>query len=52
LVFERRVLRTIYGSTKDKGGTWRIITNAKLETLIKRENIVRFIKSHVLFKFN
>jgi hypothetical protein len=30
LVFERRVLRKIYGPPQDKGGTWRIITNAKL----------------------
>jgi hypothetical protein len=48
LVFERRVLREIYGPTQDKDGTWRIKTNAELETLIKRENVVRFIKSRRL----
>jgi hypothetical protein len=45
LVFERRVLRKIYGPTQDKDRTWRIKINAELETLSKRENIVRFIKS-------
>jgi hypothetical protein len=45
LVFERRVLREIYGPTQENDGTWRIKTNEKLENLIKKKNIVRFIKS-------
>ena len=45
LVFERRFLRKIYGPTQNNDGTWRIKTNEELETLIKKENIVRFIKS-------
>ena len=45
LVFERTVLRKIYGPTQNNEGTWRIKTNEELETLIKKENIVRFIKS-------
>ena len=48
LVFERRVRRKIYGPTQDIDGTWRIKTNEELETLIKKENIVRFIKSQRL----
>ena len=40
LVFERRVLRKIYGPTQNNDGTWRIKTNEKLETLIKKENTV------------
>jgi hypothetical protein len=48
LVFERGVLRKIYGPIQDKDGTWRITSNAELEILIKRKNIVRFIKSHRL----
>jgi hypothetical protein len=47
LVFERRVLRKIYGPTLDNDGTWRIKTN-ELEILIKKKNIVRFIKSQRL----
>jgi hypothetical protein len=37
LVFERRVLRKIYGLTLDNDGTWRIKTNEELEILIKKE---------------
>ena len=45
LIFGRRVLRKIYGPTLDSDGTWRIKTNEELETLIRKKNIVRFIKS-------
>ena len=48
LVFERRVLRKIYGPTLDNDETWRIKTNEVLEILIKSKNIVRFIKSQRL----
>jgi hypothetical protein len=44
LVFERRVLRKIYGPTLDNDGTRRIKTNEELEILIKKKKIVRFIK--------
>jgi hypothetical protein len=37
LVFERRVLRTIYGPTQDNDGAWRIKTNEELENLIKKK---------------
>jgi hypothetical protein len=47
LVFERRVLRKIYGPTLDNNGTWRIKTNKELEILIEKK-IVRFIKSQRL----
>jgi len=43
-MFERRVLRKIYGPTQDNDGTWRIKTNEELEVQIKKETIVRFIK--------
>jgi hypothetical protein len=36
LVFERRVLRKIYGPTHDNDGGWRIKTNEELENLIKK----------------
>ena len=48
MVFERRLLRKIYGPTLDSDGTWRIKTNEELEMLIKKKNIVRFIKSQRL----
>jgi len=34
MVFERRVLRKIYGPTLNNDGTWRIKTNEELEILI------------------
>jgi hypothetical protein len=48
LVFERRVLRKIHGPTQDKDGIWRMKTNEELEYVIKRKNIVRFLKSQRL----
>jgi len=35
LVFERRILRKIYGPTLDSDGTRRIKTNEELEMLIR-----------------
>jgi len=37
LIFERRVLRKIYGTTQDADGTWRIKTNGELEILIRKK---------------
>jgi len=48
LIFERRVRRKIYRPTQDNDGTWRIKTNEELEILIKKQIIVRFIKSQRL----
>jgi len=48
LIFERRVLRKIFGPTQDDDGTWRIKTNKELEILIEKKTIVRFIKSQRL----
>jgi len=45
LVFERRLLRRIFGSTQKTNGEWRQKTNEESENLINHENIVRHIKS-------
>jgi hypothetical protein len=42
-VSERKILRKIHGPVKEKE-IWRIRKNDELEDIIKRENIVRFIK--------
>jgi len=42
-VFERKILRKIYGPVKENE-LWRIRPNNELETIIKGKNIVRFIK--------
>ena len=44
LVFERRILRKIYGPTLDSDGTWRIKTNEELETLIKEKKYCKIYK--------
>jgi hypothetical protein len=45
LVFERRILRRIFGPTQKTDGEWRLKTNEELENAIRYENIVRHIKS-------
>jgi hypothetical protein len=48
LIFERKILRKIFRPTKELNGLWRIKTNEELEEVIKRKNIIRFIKSQRL----
>jgi len=42
-VFERKILRKIYGPVRENE-LWKSRRNDELEAIIKRENIVRFIK--------
>jgi hypothetical protein len=48
MVFERKVLRRIFGPTKEQDGTWRIKTNNELEKLIRLKNITNHIKAQRL----
>ena len=50
LVFERKILRGIFGPTKENQ-TWRIKTNEELDKLIKHGNIVNYIKAQRLSWF-
>jgi len=43
-VFESKVIRQIYGPTKDKH-EWRIRTNQEIKELLIKKDIVRFIKA-------
>jgi len=45
LVFERGILRRIFGPTQKANGEWRLKTSEELENAIGYENIVRHIKS-------
>jgi hypothetical protein len=47
LVFERKILRGIFGPTKENQ-IWRINTNEELDKLIKLKNIVNHIKAQRL----
>ena len=44
LVFERKILRRIFGPTQKANGEWKLKTNEELEEAINNENIVRYIK--------
>jgi len=51
VVFERKVFRRIFGPTKERGGTWRIKTNDKLDELIRHKNIINHTKAQRLSWF-
>ena len=50
LVFERKLLRRIFGPTKENQ-IWRIKTNEELDKLIKHKSIVTCIKAQRLSWF-
>ena len=45
VVFERKELRKIFGSTKESDSTWRIKTNDELYELIRHKVIINHIKA-------
>ena len=47
LVFERKILRKIFGPNNENG-IWRIKTNQELNEIIKRRNIINFIRAQTL----
>ena len=48
MVFERKILRRIYGPTKARDGTWRIKTNEELNRLTESRNTINYIKAQKL----
>jgi len=50
LVFERKILRRIFGPTKENP-IWRVKTNEELDKLIKHKNIINYIKAQRLSWF-
>jgi hypothetical protein len=50
-VFERKMLRKIFGPTKEDSGIWRIKTHKELKELIKRQSIINYVKSQRLSWF-
>jgi hypothetical protein len=51
IVFERKVLRRIFGPTKERDGTWRIKAKDELDELIRHKNIINYIKAQRLSWF-
>ena len=47
-VFEKRILRRIFGPKRDENGEWRKLHNEELHSLYLSPNIVRVIKSRRL----
>jgi hypothetical protein len=50
-VFGRRILRKIFGPTKENKGIWRIKTNMELDELLKHRNIINYVKAQRLSWF-
>jgi hypothetical protein len=48
LVFERKILRGIFGPTNELNGTLRIKTNSELNKLIENQTVIKFIKAQRL----
>ena len=44
IIFERRILRKIFGPVQNEDGSWRIRMNYELNFLMENSDIVRFIK--------
>jgi hypothetical protein len=50
-VFEREILRKIFGPTKENNGNWIIKTNKELDELMKHRNIINCVKAQRLSWF-
>jgi hypothetical protein len=47
-IFERRILRKIFGPLQNEKGFWRIRMNHELNDLIKNADLVRYVKSKTI----
>ena len=48
MIFERKVIRKIFGPTRTDGGYWRIKANQEINDILKGQNIIGFIKKQRL----
>jgi hypothetical protein len=46
-IFDRKILKKIFGPVQNKDGSWRIGMNFELNELTENADIVRFIKSRI-----
>jgi len=51
MVFDRKVLRKIFGPATERVCTWRIETNDELDELIRHKNVIKHIKAQWLCWF-
>ena len=47
-IFERKIMRKVFGPTRIEEGYWRIKTNQEINDILKGENIIEFIKKQRL----
>jgi len=45
MIFERKIMRKIYGPTRWDDGNWKIKTNQEINDILKGQNIIGFIKN-------
>ena len=50
-VFERKILRRIFGPTRKKDVSWKIKTNTELDKLIQHRNVINYVKAQRLSWF-
>jgi hypothetical protein len=50
-VFERKILKKIFGPTQGINGIWRIKTNKELDDLIEQRNVINYVKAQILSWF-
>ena len=48
MIFERKIMRKIFGTTRSDDGYWRIKTNQEINYMLKGQNIIGFIKKRRL----
>jgi hypothetical protein len=48
LIFESKILRKIFGPTKEADNTWKIKTNDELNKLIQNRYIINYIRAQRL----
>jgi len=48
MIFERRLMRKIFGPTRTADSYWRIKTNQEINYILKGQNIIGFIKKQKL----
>ena len=51
MLFERKVIRKIFGPKKERDGAWRIKKNNVLDELIRHKNIINHTKAQRLSWF-
>ena len=44
MIFERKIMRKIFGPTRTDDGYWRIKTNQEINYILKGQNIIGVIK--------